>query len=270
MTTPLNVAKASKNTYQSNFMPLVIENGRAWALQNNYSNALKNIKPDSFERQNVELEPSLTQTLKGSVPFYAFFGALEGKKLIGGFRFKDLLLHPIKWGRGTKEAILGTIANVRNAVQTGAANLKFIDYMKNSFANFKGTTNLAKSWNFLKMGGFKGWAIFGALFESVSMIRTGLTHGFTSFNMVKQAGKSSVKVASGAAGWIGGAAAGAGIGAWVGGLIGSIVGPAGTVVGAAIGKFVGGAVGGITGNYCADKVAKNIVGKDEYELPAKA
>lgn len=73
-----------------------------------------------------------------------------------------------------------------------------------------------------------------------------------------QLGKSAVKVAAGAAGWLAGDAIGKGIGA----AIGTAICPG---IGTAIGTFVGGFLGGIIGSAVTGKVAKTITGKSELE-----
>ena len=74
----------------------------------------------------------------------------------------------------------------------------------------------------------------------------------------KQLGKSAVKVAAGAGGWLAGDAIGKGIGA----AIGTAICPG---IGTAIGTFIGGFIGGMVGSAAAGKVAKAVTGKSELE-----
>lgn len=126
------------------------------------------------------------------------------------------------------------------------------------------TTKAGKAWAWtkgaLKSGGFKGMAIFSALFELPELI-SAYSQGGVGEGLA-QTVKSGVKVAGDAAGWALGSAGGAKAGA----AIGTMICPGlGTGIGAAIGAIVG----GLGGSWIGRRTAKAVTGKSFNEKMAE-
>ena len=126
------------------------------------------------------------------------------------------------------------------------------------------TTTAGKAWAWtkgaLKSGGFKGMAIFSALFE-LPELYSAYSQGGVGEGLA-QTVKSGVKVAGDAAGWALGAAGGAKAGA----AIGTMICPGlGTGIGAAIGTIIG----GLGGSWIGRKTAKAVTGKSFNEKLAE-
>lgn len=105
----------------------------------------------------------------------------------------------------------------------------------------------------------KGNGLFLAI-SGISELFTQVIPSFTQLGTnagMKQLGKSVVKTAASAGGWVAGAAVGA--------AIGSVIPVAGTAVGAVVGGILG-FVGGCIGAWLAEKAATAVVGKDELEI----
>lgn len=111
--------------------------------------------------------------------------------------------------------------------------------------------------NILKFG--KGNGIFAAITGGIALFTQVIpAFGLGADKGISQLGKSTVKTAATVGGWAAGMAAGS--------AIGTLICPAaGTLVGGAIGAIIG-IVGGSLGSWAADKVAEEIVGKDELEI----
>ena len=79
--------------------------------------------------------------------------------------------------------------------------------------------------------------------------------------LFKNVTTTTVSVASGAAGWVGGTTIGSTAGAAIGGFLGSVVPGAGTIIGAAVGTKVGGVIGGFAGSFAAGSVSGKATNK---------
>lgn len=232
-------------------------------------------------------EPSIMDSAVGTLPYLGIFGGIQGistlknNGLVGAklAQFENLKKQGLAKGWSWAE----TVKNVNSRIPytTRGESLKAgIETVKNQYGNiFKKSVAVSTERGFvgkildkipgytkLRSTGFgqamgksgAGWmtVIDGTMETFTNVVPTfqqlGAGAGF------KQLGKSAVKVAAGAGGWLAGDAVGKGIGA----AIGTAICPG---IGTAIGTFLGGFIGGIVGSAAAGKVAKAVTGKSELE-----
>lgn len=240
-----------------------------------HANDLNNLIKFATNQPITEIpDPTLAQTITGSMP------------MIGGF---GLLTQAAPWAWSNRKDLKGAAALLKQeALINGQKDV--VGTFKNEFTKystriFKGLTdaekqallNTPRNWfgktldwipgyQKLRVSGF-GQAM-GKSGAGVMIAMDGIISLFTdvipAYNNIgfasgtKQIGKSSVKVAATAAGWVSGEAIGAPIGA----AIGTFIAPG---IGNKVGSFVGGMIGGLVGTHFAAKGAKALTGKSEME-----
>lgn len=159
---------------------------------------------------------------------------------------------------------LKVVQRFGNQVATKAAGKTLAAGAETAANIAQATTATGKAWAWtkgaLKSGGFKGMAIFSALFELPELISAysqgGVGEGLT------QTVKSGVKVAADSAGWAIGSVGGAKAGA----AIGTMICPG---IGTGIGAAIGAIVGGLGGSWIGRKTAKAVTGKSFNEKMAE-
>lgn len=234
----------------------------------NHGNDVENmVKFVNGQPVTTSADPTIAQSAVGTLPFLAIFGGIQGGAALKnhGWSLKETIAdvnrnsvytarnQALQAGKETVAKEYGNIFKKNVAVNPHRG---FIGKILDKIPGYSKLRSTGIGQAMGKSGA--GWmaAIEGGLELFTNVIPTFQTLGAGAG--LKQLGKSTVKVASGAAGWVAGDAVGKGIGA----AIGTAICPG---VGTAIGTFVGGFLGGIIGSAVAGKAAKAITGKSELE-----
>lgn len=217
----------------------------------------------------VELtpEPTIAQTVSGTIPFMAIFGGAQGLSAVKSNRWSlkntiNAVNSASQFTSRTQALAAGKAAIVKEYgdffKKTVTPNAHRMPYVHKLLDKIPGYTKL-RSTGFGKVMGHSNagfMAVLNGITETFTQVapafKIGTAEGF------KQIGKSTVKVVAGAGGWLAGDALGKGIGA----AIGTAICPG---IGTAIGTWVGGFLGGMVGSAIAGKAANAITGKTEVE-----
>lgn len=234
----------------------------------NHGNDVENmVKFVNGQPVTTSADPTIAQSAIGTLPFLAIFGGIQGGAAVKkhGWSIKNTIAdvnrnsaytarnQALQAGKETVAKEYGNIFKKNVAVNPHRGFIgKILD-------KIPGYTKLRSTGIGQAMG--KSGAGWMAVMEGGMELVTNVVPTFQTLGAgagFKQLGKSTVKVAAGAAGWVAGDAVGKGIGA----AIGTAICPG---IGTAIGTFVGGFLGGILGSAVAGKAAKAITGKSELE-----
>lgn len=212
-------------------------------------------------------EPTIGETVKGTLPFLGIFGGFQGisalkanswslKNTINAVNSASAFTARSQALAAGKAAVVKEYGDILKKVVT--PNSTRMPVIHKLLDKIPGYTKL-RSTGFGKAMGHSG-AGFMAVMDGISETFTQVAPAFKigTAEGFKQIGKSTVKVVAGAGGWLAGDALGKGIGA----AIGTAICPG---IGTAIGTFVGGFLGGMVGSAVAGKAAKAITGKTEVE-----
>ncbi len=211
-------------------------------------------------------EPTITQSVVGTIPFLGIFGGIQGATALkkNGWSLKNTInaekiTNPYtrgEWIKAGKDRVTKEYGNILKKTVAVNPERGFIGRMLDKIPGY---TRLRATGFGQAMGkSGAGWmAVLDGATETFTQVvptfsQLGAGAGF------KQIAKSGTKVAAGAAGWLAGDALGKGIGA----AVGTFICPG---IGTTIGGFVGGFIGGIVGSCVAGKAAKAITGKNELE-----
>ena len=244
---------------------------------NNNNNVESMIKFVNGQPVVVSQEPSVSQTIAGTLPFAGLFGAFQGVAALKNNGLKGAELDAFKAAKkaGTAKGwnFSETIKNIKarhpyatrgEALQAGK------DVLHKEYGNFfkkhvavdtvnRGTLgkilDRIPGYKSLRASGFgqamgrsgAGWMMVldGAAKTFTDVIPAFKELGFKSG--MKQLAKSGTEVLAGGAGWL-----------------------AGDAIGTAIGGFLGKFIGGVAGSALAGKAAKAITGKTEIEKAQEA
>lgn len=239
-----------------------------------------NGQPMSFDNQMT-----IAQEVKSTIPFMALFGGVEAFSTFRNNGFVGAEKEAFKEARKAKKVegwnVSETLKNVKSRYNytRGEAVKSGLDRVRKDYGQIFKKTPVAeptgKIGKFLdKIPGVKSFRSSGigqALKKSGAGMMMAIDGGIELLTNVvptfqqlgagagfKQLGKSTVKVAAGAGGWLAGDAVGKGIGS----AIGTLICPG---LGTAIGGFIGGFLGGMIGCSVAGRVTKKIVGPSELE-----
>lgn len=257
--------------------------GVAVLHQNDVQNMVKFLNGQPVQGTS---EPTIGESVKGTIPFLALFGGFQGIGALKNNGLEGAEKEAFKAAKkaGTAKGWNFTELNNNIKAQNPYTRGQFItagkDRIAKEYGNFfkkavtvdpkRGTIGKCldklPGYSKLRATGFgqamgksgAGWmAVMDGAVETFTQVvptfsQLGAGAGF------KQIAKSGTKVLAGAGGWLAGDALGKGIGA----AIGTAICPG---IGTAIGGFVGGFLGGIVGSAVAGKAAKAITGKNELE-----
>lgn len=234
----------------------------------NHGNDVENmIKFVNGQPVTTSADPTIAQSAVGTLPFLGIFGAIQGGAAVKkhDWSIKNTIAEVNRNSAYTarnqalqagKETVLKQYGNIFKKSVAVDPHRGFIGKILDKIPGY---TKLRSTGIGQAMG--KSGAGWMAVMEGGMELVTNVVPTFQTLGAgagFKQLGKSTVKVAAGAAGWVAGDAIGKGIGA----TIGTAICPG---VGTAIGTFVGGFLGGILGSAVAGKAAKAITGKSELE-----
>ena len=251
--------------------------------QNDVENMVKFLNGQPI---NTVAEPTIGETIKGTIPFLGLFGGFEiystmkNNGLVGAQRDAFRIARKNTSARGWN--LSETIKNVNSRYNyTRSQALQAAkDKIAKDYGNFfkKSVTvdthrrklgrvlDKLPGYKKLRASGFgqamgksgAGWmAVMEGGVEMFTQVVPAFQQGGASAGF-KQLAKSGTKVAASTGGFLAGDVVGKGIGA----AIGTFICPG---VGTAIGGFIGGFLGGICGSAVASKVAKKITGPSELE-----
>ena len=278
---------SSISGYSNSYTPLYSAvSTNAVLHQNDMENLVRfiNGQPMSFDNKMT-----IGQEVKSTLPFMALFGGIEAYSTFRNNGYVGAEKEAFKAARKAKTVEGWKFAETLNRVKSrynytrSEAIKSGIDRVTKDYGNLFTKTTVAEptgtfgklmdkipGYKTLRSSGFgqalkkSGAGMMMAIDGGVELL-TNVVPTFSQLGVgagLKQLGKSTVKVAAGTAGWLGGDAAGKAIGS----AIGTLICPG---IGTAIGGFIGGFLGGMVGCSLAGRLTKKVVGPSELEKHQK-